>query len=372
MNYEQYLSMRSQAEAVGMTLHPNIERRCVDGVYGMYASGPIAKNEIFASLPQSALMPMDIDFDYPFELTNQLKTIHVIARRMSGLAEPWFYTDSFYPLSFFKEHNVYYCTNEELETLKRGSPLLYKFALAEKKSIARMVDGLLELDPQLDADTLAQVALNYRYRAWGEFGFLPVLDMFNHSDKKGRLLSTKKQNFSFLAGKDYKPGDQIWISYGAKDMYLHAINYGYFDPDADHAIDLGFRVSSVASTPEQITAMKQLSKVLKVKVYPESNRAFEYQLEQGQGMIRFGEVDKSVITYLHHEVSPRLPKSSNKSELGRASRARLLGYVNALTEQNLVHQITESVFPEKLRYMYHMLVKERTILLQTASSLTKN
>ena len=53
--------------------------------------------------------------------------------------------------------------------------------------------------------------------------------MFNHSEKYGCLKTHNSEYQILVAGIDYCEGDQIWINYGRKNMYLHALNYGYFD-----------------------------------------------------------------------------------------------------------------------------------------------
>lgn len=76
-------------------------------------------------------------------------------------------------------------TEDELALIQSMNRLLYKSVTKFNSAVKKHIDTLLHIDPAINTDVATLIVLNYCSRAWGDVGFLPVIDLFNHSEKLG-------------------------------------------------------------------------------------------------------------------------------------------------------------------------------------------
>jgi len=186
--------------------------------------------------------------------------------------------------------------------------------------------------------------------------------MFNHSNLNGIQLHDDKDRVFLVATVDYKEGDQIWINYGQKDLYLHAIDYGYFDPDGNHFIDLGLRLSQAANNDFQRKIFDYVATKYPI-LHDNSN----------DGLIRY-KLSKGIAFLLDHAPNMRAIDFVRDISYGTEQellykqcplprfKNRILQYINVLSAANNIDDFSIEGFPEKLRYFYHMLEKEKSML----------
>jgi len=347
----------------GLKLHSCVSRLCVDGVYGMYATKDIPKFTVIAQYPKKSLLPTLDNVKYPENTPFFLKYAHAAAKEFSNPDSSWAcFREGLYSDTFFKDTNVYYFTEDEVNFLGKINRTLSDYIHTYRRRIETQINSLCSFDKDLDKDLVEKILFNVLYRSWDEFGFIPILDMFNHSDLNGIQMHNDKDRVYLVATVDYKEGDQIWNNYGKKDLYMHAIDYGYFDPTGNHFIDLGLRVSQVANSDFQKKLFEYLTTKYPILHDTSNDGLIRYKLSGGVAYLLDQAPNTRAIDFVRdisygteQELSYRqcpLPRFKN----------RMLQYINVLSEANNIDNISIEKFPEKLKYFYHMLEKEKTML----------
>ena len=125
----------------------------------------------------------------------------------------------FEKLKDLKTYSSYFCSPQELATLKAMSPLLHRWVLNANAKADYVVDKLQKKNPSLSTDTILTIYLNVRSRGFHPQGVVPVLDQFNHSDLHGQTSVTEDDKICFYAKRAYSAGEQVFISYGPKDLF---------------------------------------------------------------------------------------------------------------------------------------------------------
>jgi len=163
------------------------------------------------------------------------------------------------------------------------------------------------------------------------------------------------------AKQDYKKGDEIYLSYGRKDMYFHAIYYNYFDPNGVHYLQYGPRFVQVAASPIE----KEIAKYTASK--------FELDIRQQGDKILYSCLDMDVC-FLENAPSLRLIEyiqsnyfSSMQEWKARQCSAlslaqRLLDILNIMISANRIDEFELSKIPEHLSRFYPLLLKEKQML----------
>ena len=59
----------------------------------------------------------------------------------------------------------------------------------------------------------------YVTRTWPGL-YIPYLDMFNHSVQFGSVIQSDKHYQQIQTMVDYLPGEQVYVSYGIKDVLM--------------------------------------------------------------------------------------------------------------------------------------------------------
>lgn len=262
MKVDDYAVLKEWAESIGYKLHPNIEYKIVNGIGGMYATDDIPSNSILYEGPVAVLNDW-----YNSKISSQYY-VDIIKQYQLGVdskIHKMFL--AFEPIQFFKENSIYYASDVELETLSKMS---LSVALQAKRYIKK-IDGIREWIkehmPDVSDDTIMFVLLNSESRSWGDGGFSPLLDLFNHSNRKGNSrISIPKKSTAILSAKiDYMNGEQVYDSYGVRDMYQFIQNYCFFDTSDWHYSNIVSRLDFPLDTDirkEQFECIKNQFDVL--------------------------------------------------------------------------------------------------------------
>lgn len=246
MTPKKYKDLLEWADSVGYKLHSSLERKKVNGVYGFYATEDIKDGEVLFKSPARETIQLDPNYNYDETTSNWVKMIHTISvqHRLGEKCKYYRIFDAFDTLKELKEYSIYFASKEELDLLSKLSPVLRVLVDSMISDTNKLVESVLEIDNSLKKDDVLWVVLNWRSRAWDN-GFIPILDLFNHSNKKGNLkyyIPETGDNYLISRG-DYKKGEQVYDSYDTNDMYHYAINYNFYDSSDWKYISLPMRMT---------------------------------------------------------------------------------------------------------------------------------
>lgn len=358
-----FSSQLSWARPRGLNLNQKLERRSVNGLSGMYATGAIAAGELLASFPEDALLKATGKSFRQEKESNWLEWIYRAAKEYqkaeseySGIFE------GFEPLDNMKDYSSYFCSDDELTTLKEMSPILHRWILDANRKANYVVTTLQKHDPEIDRDLILTVYLNLRSRGFNPQGVVPVLDQFNHSDAFGQSSVTENGRISFYSKKDYRADEQVFISYGTKDLYKHAIHYNYFDPSGVHFIEFGRK--SIQSADGEIgaklyTHLKKFFKIEKLN----NNGQNVFLVNDPTVMLSEHGLSEGLVKLLKEACRTRLPNTASEQELMQHAAHYFVYLIEQQLRTNRVETIPASKITARLARFHELLIKEKQILL---------
>lgn len=365
MDEKKYSKCLTWAKNNGLDMDPRIERKQVNGVYGMYASAPIPKSTVMVSFPKKNLIPNRTDVVYPPGTPEAVKRCHAAAIELSkaDASEYFGCVAAMEGIETLRAHSYYFFTKEELQFIERLNPVLHQLIHESKYAADNLKQHIQRLDPNLNEDLIITVILNSFSRSWGQNGFLPVMDLFNHSDRKGLTLKNLVDDkLGHVTGVDYQAGEQIFISYSRKDMLNHAILYNYFDPEGVHFIDYSVRAIQVINSNIKQKVFNMLSQHYHMQQY-DINGVKHVRLAPHN--LFFQENGPSLKLLDFFQLSSI--KTEQELQTGRSETktvfANILSTIDAFLSANKVENFELSDVPEKLHRFYHMQKKEWQILL---------
>ncbi len=246
MTSKQYKELLQWAESIGYKLHPALERKKVNGIYGFYATEDIKDGEVLFKSPAKETIQLDPNYHYDETIPNWVKLIHTTSVQYQLGEKCKYYPlfSAFSTLGELKKHSIYFASKDELELISKLSPVLRVLVDSMISDTNKLVESILEMDKSLKKDDVLWIALNWRSRAWDN-GFIPILDLFNHSNKRGNLkyyIPETNDNYLIARG-DYKKGEQVYDSYDTNDMYHYAINYNFYDSSDWKYISIPMRIT---------------------------------------------------------------------------------------------------------------------------------
>jgi hypothetical protein len=366
MSEERYQKCLSWSVDRGLKLDPRIERKKVNGVYGMYALESIPADTIIAGFPLKELIPQGESADFPEGASAAIKQIYAAAVELSKGESSKYYgcVSMFETLEELKEHSVYFFTEAELKWIQTLNPIVFRLTVEQRHRIDITKASIQKINSALDSDFIIQAILNYYSRAFGDVvGFLPILDLFNHSERKGNVL-TKTADGKFVAHSTritYEKGEQIFVLYSGHDMATFALNYDYFDPDGVHVIDYSLR------------ALQMIRTDIKQKTFERIGAEYGGQFFDIKGVRHFKNSAKGLY-FLETAPSFKLliyfktvadieAKLNNQAISDRSVLEGLLANINAFISAIQVDQYKVTDIPEKLHRFYFLSQKEKKILL---------
>ena len=360
MNIEQYERLISWALKRGLFLHEGIERKQVNGVYGMYATQDIAANSIVVSFPEQALLKpaKTIDFGTGTDSID-LNYIYAAAKELdkgqgseySGLF------DGFETLEDMRAYSTHFISMSELEVLQRMSSTAYIWVNNANQNVQKAIEAIIRADGRVDPDSVLTVLLNYRSRSFRNLGVVPVVDLFNHSDRLGLENDLIDGKVCVRTRINYRSGEEIFISYGRKDLLQHAVQYNYFDPQGTHFIEPACRLFSTLGSARDQQIFDQLS------------RRYKFQTSVSEGQTSFFLDDRNALVteaaptpYLLQYLGDSIRAGINQDLPGPQLYGHLLTSYAQLLDALLVTNRREEVrreelSPRLLRF-YDLLGKE--------------
>lgn len=350
-----------QAVRQGLEINPNLERRQVGGVWGMYATADIAVGELLARFPKRSLLQPQAK-SYGPHVSPSVRMIHTAAQEMQkGAASPFAYLfDLHESLVQMQQYSTFFYGEAELAQLRALSPHLADVIVQENLRWQSVLKALLEFDATLDEATVITTLLNFSSRGIGRSGFVPVLDCFNHSCSKGSFIDDAGDAVKYVARVSYQPGEQVYVFYGWLDLYDHAIHYNYFDPSDQHFIRFGCR-EFVPLLNEQLRALYQhFSQKYPTRLL-NAGRQQLFQFHDPELLLgELGPTPKLQQFLVDYGVQP------NESRTARAVMTDTLRiWLDALERGNRIDASKSIVLPASLRRFEGVLRKEKQLIAQT-------
>jgi len=363
LNSSQYQKLLKHYKEQGLYLGESIERVDVGGYYGMRTTGSIKKGQVIASLPYGGLPQISPNIKYPSDMPEDIKYIHKVAYeyQKGSASDHEVMFNGFETLDALKSTATYYFTDEELAIIKGASITLYNTLIDIKRATQYRLDKIIEFDSALEKDNVLFVAINHLSRAWGNLGFLPIIDLFNHSDEKGMNLTIQDGVASWVAGFDYKEGDEVYGSYGRKDLNLIAVGFNYFDPANDHSINFGSRFSQLARSPFEKQVFKLTQEQHKVRSF-EKNGQIQYKVADPDAVFTEKKPSDNLLAYLSVNSISTLEEFVHKKCSKTTLKARLKRSLLYLNEANNIDKFCENDFSGSLHRFYHLLKKEQKMI----------
>lgn len=305
-----------------LKLNPKIERRCVDGNWGMYATDTIKSGEILVSsnkpniVEYSDYIDMLLKYAAEYELGAESKLY------------PFFNSNG----DSYKRDSVYYATEEELHTIKLISPIVShqidNFIGIVSKNINK-----LQTEHNVSKETAEYITLMAEARKWSS-GFMPVFDLFNHNMTLGNPMYIVKSDggdlYMFLSKKEYSAGEEIFVSYSIKDTLTYAINYNFYDDSDIHMINIPNR--------------------LLFKINTELDTEICNGLKESYSITEFSIGDSQV-----YKINNQLPLVNSAPSYNLIELARSISYTNKddIINNNVSDELVDSNLIEWLSNSFH-------------------
>ncbi len=358
-----YQATLERARQDGLQLHPALQRRQVDGVFGMYAHAPIAQGAVLARFPKQRVLPVSTAYAYPPEMADDVRYAHTVIHALrEGEASPfWHFFSGLETLTDMQSYSVYFYDEQTLEFTGKASPLLRARIEQFNQFISDAAAALARFDSEIGHDEAVFVLLNMQSRTWGKGGFLPIMDLFNHSDQLGLDRLEDNSSFYFKAKQDYAPGAQVFIRYSIKDMYQHAICYNYFDPSDRHYLNFGSRFVQTARTPFERAVLQHCAAKHPLKVM-QDGAVLRYQLINREANFSESGPTEALLAYLRDNCLQSLEELLQQRCQDTSLYGRIGESLRALAEMNRVQALQLEQCPPSFARFFHLLQKERTII----------
>lgn len=351
----------------GFKIDSRIEQKKVANLLGMYANQFIPQGTILSSFPSSMSIPVSTEIEFPEGETGEsLKIIHSLARELSNPHSPYKgYFEYCGTIEEIKENSFLFFDQEEYAWLWRMNPIIGKFADRIRTSLNMKLGLLLHLDNTLNHNAAIHALLIYNHRCWGNFGFMPGMDLFNHNTKSDlfpeEAIIDGVTSRVFVTSADIQAGEEIKISYGKKDLAQFALCYDFFDPTDFHLISYSYRVSQTATDDFMKKIVENLKKHYTLKWFQEDGIE-RFQIEEYNAFFLDHGPNKKM-----YDLASRLA-INNEKDLSRGhadekTTAKYLLYIlKKFREANNVEEYDINTLPSKL-HMYHSLLKRELEIL---------
>lgn len=362
MTLDNYSETLDWALARGLQLHEGVFRHQHQGVWGMFTDRPIAKGTVLARFARSSILNPALGSHpeslLPKDLYCYAAALEYMKARQS---EYWGLFAMLEDQAQLDRHSCYFFSVEELSALQAMSALLHLRVQEFIADIDQKIARIRSADSSIPAEVIALIELNMQSRAWDDAGFLPVLDLFNHSDVKGMTRKSDTHGFFLTAGCDYQAGEQLFMSYSQKDMYEHAINYNYFDPGATHFINFGYRFIQSAGTEFERKVLALTLKKNQVDVI-ENGGGLNYRLLDQKVAFTETRPTPELLEYFKLNAIQNADELKQRRASNRSVRARIDKVLSVLQQTNRIDAFRLEDCPSKLQRFWHLLQKEKTML----------
>jgi SET domain len=370
MSNEIYEQQLAWARDKGLYLNEKIVRKKVNGLYGMYATAPIEVGELLVTYPIERRIPTTKHIEFPNETALTIKNLVTAAHEYSKGEDSEFYGHfmQLTSLDELKQSASLFFDEAELKALSDMNPLVYKCTMEFNDAIQLQIDIVCHLDPKLDRDIVTMIVLNYSSRAWENSSFLPMFEYFNHSDRDGDVKRTVGGKDTLCAKIQYQPGEQIWISYGPKDMVSHALSFNYFDPSGEHFIHFGTRFTQTVRNQLEFEIGKHCDQKYKLRSW-QRDEIMYYKIVEEEALFCETLPTDRLKAYIRDNCFRTAKEFAQGQSEQRSFGIRMKEVLNALLQANHVDDYKPEDIPEKCLRFYHLLTKEKKMVLANLDSL---
>lgn len=350
------------AQSLGLVFNKNLERKCVQGVWGMYASDSIGRNELLGAFPCGHLITSK-EANFPSGTSKSAMQIHAAAVELSkGGSSDFSPLFSIYDdLDTIKKYSTYFSDDKELKVLKAFGEGLYAEIYRQNTLNHALIHALHRFDSSIELDIYTTIAMNFNSRAMGDKGFIPILDCFNHSDEKGMFIDASGDSVTLHTKQAYKQGEQVYISYGIQDMYRHAINYNYFDPHNQHFIQFGNRFSFPILSQQDLQFANFLSQSYTLKFHNLSGVKM-YSINDIGAYFSEGGPTKKLLEVVKLLCCKGQGHTDKNKITAVMLKAHILNLLSQLDAKNNVENFGQKYMPRKFRRFYGLLQKEKQLI----------
>lgn len=348
-NFERQVAWANQN---GAHLNPKIERKECHGIAGMYTTGQIAEGETLAKIPKSLLVATD-ELGMPEGTSLTAKQIYASTKQFehfrddqsSGVAVAMLES-----IEANKAVSTYFSNDKELKILNELSPTLAHEITLQNSETDQLVSALHNYDSSSSAEDYLTVTLNFKSRAIGKNGFVPIAECFNHSCTDGHYFDSSGEQVQLRAKKAYASGEQVFMSYGELDMFAHAVNYNYFDPSDTHFIGLPKRFEFAISDPTQKSMAMRLEKHAPLQIF-KKGFITHYRIQDTGALFSETAPNEALLNL-------SLAATQNQTEQQHFLKSLLM----KLKQDNHSHNYSARYVPSRIKRFYHMLVKEQAMV----------
>jgi hypothetical protein len=363
MKKADFKQLKEWSESKGYHLNPKLDYKNVAGVGGIYATDDINQFEVLYRGPGRVISGYDDMLNLSLEYLADI----VREYQKGKESDIWPMFNSFQSIEDLKKTSIVYATPDELSMLGSFSKSAANLAVKYQSKIQKIKLNLKELlGDDTSMDDIMFVLLNSEARSWGEGGFNPILDLFNHNNIKAMSRTRVGVNDYVLGAKvNYKKGEQVYNSYGVHDIFHFIESYGFYDPADLHLIDVALRVDFQLDGDVQERQLAELSKHFDVIQYEPKNEDATARFKISNGGMYMTQVGPS------HNLLKAIDIMARKTQeqMDNPKLTPYDNYINVFAEwlnlfssTNTVELVDKSQLTDRLIPYYDAALKEKQII----------
>jgi hypothetical protein len=351
-----YQAQLDWAVSNGAEINKKISRQAPDGIFGFYANESINSGETLVKVPKSLAINHKA-YDFPTNTSLTVRQVYASAKLLSDAANE---RESICllmlePLDILEKLSTYFASEKELKIIAELSQTLANEIKKQNNETDSILGALLDFDSTVDKDLYLRCILNFKSRAIGKIGFVPIIEGFNHSSEYGDFFDSRNDYITAVAKKSCRPGEQVFISYGRLDMMTHAVNYNYFDPADSHFLNLSKRVEFIITNPRERAMAEKLQRNYKLTITRDA-ALLKYRINEPNIFFTEQGPSEELINLAIHMTS------HNGEKCEESARKYLLSLIQKMQKSNHVQDFSARYLPRRFKRFYHMLVKEQKLL----------
>ena len=357
----------------GGYIHPGIERkRGKNGIYGIFTKQKIKKEEILFNIPKKLTINIDTN-KIPEKLKLKgnlfLKVYNLLLEKRKGEQSKFKIQLSLYPsLEDLKETESAFFENEVHDAINKT----ISYFIPPKDKLKKMISIM---DPIKDSFTYEEILYAFlivlRY-SWKE-ALVPGIELMNHKSFSNQLyykslsntlgVDKGKKFFYYKNIADLDKNEEVFIGYGIKSIKSLLFGYGFFDPNNDNFIKLGYSLTSLQ--PFDFQKSKLLEKFgFKMSLVTKNGKSFIKTHSSPNTVL----ISKNRIHKKSNEIL-KILCAENEHELKELNPLKFLKFLRSLCKLNLDNinfeelGNLESKLPSKYFYIVEA-IKERVNILK--------
>jgi len=227
----------------GLIFHSSIEQKRVNGIPGIYATKDISCNTIIAEIGNNVCFTDNDRYSSIFSNKDINAKYSIDVQCIAYLLYETLNNKSIY--------TDYFKLLPTLGDLKLGFINLNSDIYKELGQVSKDISNFIQLlcnTNSIRYSNLENFLRDYNLKLnvceleWGVFyctnyawrdSIQPMMDLFNHSNSAEINVPIRGKMGQVIINKEIKAGEQIYISYGVKDIVKLALTYGFFDHTDD-------------------------------------------------------------------------------------------------------------------------------------------